>query len=89
MKDPLERTKVVLRHLPPAISQLALMDQIDARFAGRYTWVSFRPGKARSGFCLFYLFIYFLIFLNLISSLLFLIVFLSLSYLMLAICVLG
>ncbi|KAH7670728.1 regulator of nonsense transcripts 3 protein [Dioscorea alata] len=46
MKDPLERTKVVLRHLPPAISQLALMDQIDARFAGRYMWVSFRPGKA-------------------------------------------
>lgn len=62
MKDPLERTKVVLRHLPPAISQSALMDQIDARFAGRYTWVSFRPGKARSGFCLFYLFLFIFIF---------------------------
>ncbi|KAJ0972853.1 hypothetical protein J5N97_020812 [Dioscorea zingiberensis] len=46
MKDPLERTKVVLRHLPPAISRSALMDQIDARFAGRYKWASFRPGKA-------------------------------------------
>lgn len=45
MKDPLERTKAVLRHLPPAISPSALMDQIDARFAGRYKWASFRPGK--------------------------------------------
>ncbi|KAJ0960805.1 hypothetical protein J5N97_001306 [Dioscorea zingiberensis] len=45
MKDPLGRTKAVLRHLPPAISQSALMDQIDARFAGRYKWATFRPGK--------------------------------------------
>lgn len=50
MKDPLERTKAVLRHLPPAISPSALMDQIDARFAGRYKWASFRPGKTRLGF---------------------------------------
>ncbi|KAA8545457.1 hypothetical protein F0562_020241 [Nyssa sinensis] len=45
MKGPLDRTKVVLRRLPPAISQSALMEQIDGRFAGRYIWVSFRPGK--------------------------------------------
>ncbi|ONK55322.1 uncharacterized protein A4U43_UnF5010 [Asparagus officinalis] len=45
MKDPLDKTKVVLRHLPPSISQSALMDQIDARFSGRYNWFSFRPGK--------------------------------------------
>ncbi|MQM02410.1 hypothetical protein Taro_035177 [Colocasia esculenta] len=45
MKDPFERTKVVLRHLPPAISQSVLMEQIDSRFAGRYKWFSFRPGK--------------------------------------------
>ncbi|KAK2982200.1 hypothetical protein RJ640_024945, partial [Escallonia rubra] len=46
MKGPLDRTKVVLRHLPTTISQPALMEQIDARFAGRYNWVSFRPSKS-------------------------------------------
>ncbi|KAF5197370.1 Regulator of nonsense transcripts upf3 [Thalictrum thalictroides] len=45
MKDPSDRTKVVLRHLPAALSQSALMEQIDGRFAGRYKWFSFRPGK--------------------------------------------
>lgn len=45
MKGPLDRTKVVLRHLPPTISQSAFMEQIDARFAGRYNWFSFRLGK--------------------------------------------
>ncbi|CAK9158481.1 unnamed protein product [Ilex paraguariensis] len=45
MKGPLDRTKVVIRHLPPTISQSMLMEQVDTRFAGRYNWVSFRPGK--------------------------------------------
>ncbi|RRT40055.1 hypothetical protein BHE74_00011418 [Ensete ventricosum] len=45
MKDPPDRTKVVMRHLPPAISQSVLMEEIDGRFAGRYDWVCFRPGK--------------------------------------------
>ncbi|KAK9073918.1 hypothetical protein SSX86_006512 [Deinandra increscens subsp. villosa] len=45
MKGPLDRTKVVLRHLPHTISQSALMEQIDARFSGRYNWFSFRSGK--------------------------------------------
>ncbi|KAF8404309.1 hypothetical protein HHK36_009192 [Tetracentron sinense] len=45
MKDPFDRTKVVLRHLPPVISPSALMEPIDSRFAGRYKWVCFRPGK--------------------------------------------
>ncbi|MCL7049267.1 hypothetical protein MKW94_020351 [Papaver nudicaule] len=45
MKDPFDRTKVVLRHLPPALTQSALMEQIDGRFAARYNWVKFRPGK--------------------------------------------
>lgn len=45
MKGPLDRTKVVLRHLPHTISQSALMEQIDARFSGRYNWFCFRPGK--------------------------------------------
>ncbi|XP_051217454.1 regulator of nonsense transcripts UPF3 isoform X1 [Lolium perenne] len=46
MKDPAHRTKVVLRRLPPAISQQAVVDQVDARFAGRYDWACFRAGNA-------------------------------------------
>ncbi|XP_010246764.1 PREDICTED: regulator of nonsense transcripts UPF3 isoform X5 [Nelumbo nucifera] len=45
MKDPFDRTKVVLRHLPPTLSQSALTEQIDGRFAGRYKWICFRSGK--------------------------------------------
>ncbi|XP_038682303.1 regulator of nonsense transcripts UPF3-like isoform X2 [Tripterygium wilfordii] len=45
MKGGSDRTKVVLRHLPPAISEAMLMGQIDSVVAGRYNWVSFRPGK--------------------------------------------
>lgn len=45
MKDPLERTKVVLRHLPPSLTEPALMEQIDGKFSGRYKWFFFRPGK--------------------------------------------
>ena len=50
MKGALDRTKVVLRHLPPSISEAALLSQIDAAFAGRYNWLSFRPGKIRFSF---------------------------------------
>lgn len=52
MKDPAHRTKVVLRRLPPAIAQQVVVDQVDARFAGRYDWSCFRPGNARSAFSL-------------------------------------
>ncbi|QCD76406.1 regulator of nonsense transcripts UPF3-like isoform X3 [Vigna unguiculata] len=45
MKGALDRTKVVLRHLPPSLSEAALLAQIDAAFADRYNWLSFRPGK--------------------------------------------
>ncbi|PON34721.1 Nucleotide-binding alpha-beta plait domain containing protein [Parasponia andersonii] len=45
MKDPLARTKVVIRHLPPSLSQSDLFQQIHDRFSGRYNWFSFRPGK--------------------------------------------
>ncbi|GFY88601.1 Smg-4/UPF3 family protein [Actinidia rufa] len=47
MKGPLDRTKVVVRHLPPTISQSVLAEQIDGRFAGRYNSVVFLPGKNR------------------------------------------
>lgn len=45
MKDPLEKTKVVLRHLPPSLTEPALVEQIDGKFAGRYKWFCFRPGR--------------------------------------------
>lgn len=45
MKDPYDRTKVVVRHLPPALSQSVFLEQIDGCFAGRYKWFCFRPGK--------------------------------------------
>ncbi|XP_048231525.1 regulator of nonsense transcripts UPF3 isoform X2 [Ricinus communis] len=41
-----EKTKVVVRHLPPTISQGSFLEQIDVVFSGRYNWVSFRPGKS-------------------------------------------
>ncbi|XP_050209861.1 regulator of nonsense transcripts UPF3 isoform X3 [Mercurialis annua] len=41
-----DKTKVVVRHLPPTISQAAFFEQIDVVFSGRYNWVSFRPGKS-------------------------------------------
>lgn len=47
MKGALDRTKVVLRHLPPSLSEASLLSQIDASFSGRYNWLSFRPGKIR------------------------------------------
>uniref|UniRef100_A0A0D3FW67 UPF3 domain-containing protein n=1 Tax=Oryza barthii TaxID=65489 RepID=A0A0D3FW67_9ORYZ len=46
VKDPAHRTKVVLRRLPPAIAQQAVVEQVDARFGGRYDWSCFRPGNA-------------------------------------------
>ncbi|XP_024024548.1 regulator of nonsense transcripts UPF3 [Morus notabilis] len=45
MKDPLSRTKAVVRRLPPSLSQSDLFQQIDDRFSGRYHWFCFRPGK--------------------------------------------
>ncbi|XP_056162687.1 regulator of nonsense transcripts UPF3-like [Syzygium oleosum] len=45
-KRPLDRTKVVWRHLPPSITRAFLTEQIDSVFSGRYCWVSFRPGKS-------------------------------------------
>ncbi|XP_021714802.1 regulator of nonsense transcripts UPF3-like isoform X1 [Chenopodium quinoa] len=46
MKEPLNRTKVVVRHLPPSLSQSSFFEQIDGRFSSRYNWSSFCPGKS-------------------------------------------
>ncbi|KAJ0235571.1 Regulator of nonsense transcripts UPF3 [Hirschfeldia incana] len=46
MKEPSAKRKVVVRHLPPSLSQSDLLSQIDPRFGDRYNWVSFRPGKS-------------------------------------------
>ncbi|KAE8705156.1 hypothetical protein F3Y22_tig00110430pilonHSYRG00339 [Hibiscus syriacus] len=45
MKEPLRRTKVVIRHLPPSLTQSSFFSQIDDRFSDRYNWFSFRLGK--------------------------------------------
>ncbi|CAM8959888.1 unnamed protein product [Rhodiola kirilowii] len=45
MKGPPDRTKVVVRHLPPSIPHSMIMEQIDGVFSGRYNWSRFRPGK--------------------------------------------
>ncbi|CAI0375133.1 unnamed protein product, partial [Linum tenue] len=46
MKGQSDKTKVVVRRLPPTISQAALKEQIDSAFAGRYSWFAFRTGKS-------------------------------------------
>ncbi|XP_024008581.1 regulator of nonsense transcripts UPF3 [Eutrema salsugineum] len=46
MKDPSPKRKVVVRHLPPSLSQSDLLSQIEPRFGDRYYWFSFRPGKS-------------------------------------------
>ncbi|XWS40407.1 hypothetical protein CRYUN_Cryun18bG0138400 [Craigia yunnanensis] len=46
MKGTLDRSKVVLRHLPPSITEAMLVEQVDSAFAGRYNWLSLRPGKS-------------------------------------------
>ncbi|KHN47094.1 Regulator of nonsense transcripts 3A [Glycine soja] len=39
------KTKVVIRHLPPSLTQSDLFQHIDSHFASRYNWFSFRPGN--------------------------------------------
>ncbi|KAG6737835.1 hypothetical protein POTOM_059366 [Populus tomentosa] len=45
-KEPLGRTKVVIRHLPPSLSQSNLFSQFDHLFCHRYNWFRFRPGNS-------------------------------------------
>jgi hypothetical protein len=67
MKDPIERTKVVVRHLPPSLTQSDFFPQIDDKFSGRYNWFCFRPGKNRFCFVLFFFFFFFFLFLFLFN----------------------
>ncbi|XP_039070372.1 regulator of nonsense transcripts UPF3-like isoform X2 [Hibiscus syriacus] len=46
MKEPLHKTKVVIRHFPPSVTQSFFFSQIDERFSDRYNWFSFRLGKS-------------------------------------------
>ncbi|KAI5074417.1 hypothetical protein GOP47_0010378 [Adiantum capillus-veneris] len=46
MRDVYNRTKVVVRHLPPGLSESAFMEQIASRFSSMYNMVSFCPGKS-------------------------------------------
>ncbi|KAK9929818.1 hypothetical protein M0R45_026898 [Rubus argutus] len=45
MKGSLVRTKVLIRHLPPSLSQSDFFQQIDHLFGDRHNWFCFRPGK--------------------------------------------
>ncbi|XP_050377141.1 regulator of nonsense transcripts UPF3 isoform X2 [Argentina anserina] len=45
MKDPSVRTKVLVRHLPPSLSQSDFFQQISHLFGDRHNWFCFRPGK--------------------------------------------
>ncbi|KAK1402433.1 Regulator of nonsense transcripts like [Heracleum sosnowskyi] len=45
MKSAADRTKVVVRHLPPTITEVMLLEQIDEKFTRRFKFVSFRPGN--------------------------------------------
>ncbi|KAL2894338.1 Regulator of nonsense transcripts UPF3 [Bienertia sinuspersici] len=46
MKEPLNRTKIVVRHLPPSLTNSSFFEQIDGRFSSRYNWSSFRSGNS-------------------------------------------
>ncbi|KAK9199604.1 hypothetical protein WN944_014796 [Citrus x changshan-huyou] len=46
MKKPLQRTKVVIRHLPPSLSQNDLLALFHDHFNDHYNWFYFRPGKS-------------------------------------------
>jgi len=44
-----ERTKVVVRSLPPLLGAEAFKEVIDKHADGSYNWWSYFPGKARCG----------------------------------------
>ena len=47
----LERTKVVVRKLPPLMSEAEFRDEVDSVAADQYDWLSFLPGKVRCVEC--------------------------------------
>jgi hypothetical protein len=48
-RQPTERTKVVVRGLPPTLTEEALREAIDKVIAGKYNWFSYYVGKVRWG----------------------------------------
>ncbi|KAJ7557084.1 hypothetical protein O6H91_05G111200 [Diphasiastrum complanatum] len=46
MRDQQARTKVVVRHLPPSLSEQVFLEQIESKYADTYIWVAFYPGKS-------------------------------------------
>lgn len=46
MRDIYNRTKVVVRHLPPSLSESAFMEQITTRYGSTYNMAFFCPGKS-------------------------------------------
>eukprot|EP00877_Chromochloris_zofingiensis_P005904 jgi/Chrzof1/1567/Cz10g12210.t1 len=44
-KPPLNRTKVVVRNLPPTLTEEAFRTTIDKLVEGKYNWLSYFPGK--------------------------------------------
>ena len=47
MKEPLAKTKVVVRKLPPHLKEEVLKETIDSDFSGLYDWFAYYPGKTR------------------------------------------
>ena len=50
MREPLAKTKVVVRKLPPHLKEEVLKETIDSVFSGLYDWFTYYPGKTRCDF---------------------------------------
>lgn len=42
-----ERTKVVVRNLPPGLTEDAFRKAVDKYYEGKFDWFSYYPGKVR------------------------------------------
>lgn len=49
MSRPVERTKVVVRNLPPLLTSDSFAEVLEKHAAGTYDWSSYFPGKVRCG----------------------------------------
>jgi hypothetical protein len=46
-----ERTKVVVRKLPPGLNEQGFRAVVDKLIEGRYTWLAYCDGKVRQVHC--------------------------------------